>query len=114
MTNENPPVVKLAYQTYQRTVERLAQVRFERVLSTDELGNERMLGYRFANDETGQTVYVVWMAPLYDEQDATLRLPGASAQVLDIFGTINTVNDGGRGTLQLEVTNRPLIIEVNP
>ncbi len=114
MTAEDPPGLKLAYHTYQRTAERLAQLRFERVLSADELGNERMLGYRFANDATGQTVYVVWMAPLYDEQGATLRLPGASAQVLDIFGNVTTVNDGGRGTLQVEVTNRPLIIEANP
>ncbi len=114
MTAEDPPGLKLAYHTYQRTAERLAQLRFERVLSAEELGNDRMLGYRFANDGTGQTVYVVWMAPVYDEQGAALRLPGASAQVLDIFGTINTVNDGGRGTLQFEVTNRPLIIEVNP
>jgi hypothetical protein len=114
MTIENPPSLKLAYYTYQRTAEWLDEALFERVLSEDELGDDRLLGYRFTDQGTGLPLYVVWMAPVTSNQVGKVTLPGTSARVLDIAGNINAVNDGGGGTLDFEVTNRPIIIKVNP
>lgn len=110
MDNSNPPVLKPAYYTYQRTAAKLSRATFDRILSDEEIGNDSMLAYRFT-DGAGRPLYVAWMAPLKESSSATLVLSGGSAQVLDIFG-VSTEVQGDNGRLEIPVTNQPVIIEV--
>jgi hypothetical protein len=112
MDLSDPPVLKLAYYTYQRTAEKLGNARFDRILTDGEMGNEAMLAYRFVDPATGHPLYVAWMSPVRTGQSATLALPGRTAQVLDIRGNNTEVGDGGDGQLEIRVTNQPVIIEV--
>ena len=112
MDTSNPPVLKLAYYTYQRTAGKLAGATFDRILSDAETGNSDMLAYRFV-DAAGRALYVAWMAPIKTGGSATLTLRGSTAQVLDIFGASTDVQAGGNSRLEIPVTNRPIIIEVS-
>ncbi len=116
VTNGTPPVRKLAFSTYQQSVEKLAHTNFDRELTGDELGDPDMLAYRFIKPENGAALYSAWMNPVNTDETAVLTLSGTQAVVYDIWTSNYTVHDGDDGQVDGQVTvtvgKTPLLIEI--
>ena len=117
VTNDESIKRKLAYYTYQQSVEQLADAIFDRKLEGDELGDPDLFAYRFIKPDDGGALYVVWMNPVNTDRTAQFTLSGTRATVYDISTNryaIHERDDGNQdGRLSFTVGGQPLLIEVD-
>jgi hypothetical protein len=116
VTDGAPSIRKLAYSTYQQSVEQLADAVFDRKLTDNEVGDPDMFAYRFTKPDAGTALYVVWMNPANTDRTAQFTFSATQATVHDIFTNSYTIlerDDGNQdGQLTLTVGRQPLLIEV--
>ncbi len=112
VTDDSPPVPKEAYTAYQTAVSLLANTQSTRQLTDTETGANAMEAYRM---DTGNTVvYTAWMNPYNTTEVKPLRIPAASATILDGVGnTIGTaVDSDGDGYITVTITDQPIYVQV--
>ena len=114
VTTDEPPQPKTAFFTYQRTVAQLADAAYVEELTGSALGDPNLHVYRFR--QGGNDLYVTWLNPTGTSGQATQRLRGAAAEVLDISGNVTTVRDGDDGQddgrVNIQVGANPLIVRM--
>ncbi len=119
-----PPQPKPAFTAYQVAVDWLAPARFVRRLPAAELKAKEMDAYEF-RQPGGNTFYVAWLNPatmgfdldgngtpeVKDNQE-TIRLPGTTANVYNIYGTLLDPVNGNDGYVKVLIGGQPRIIEI--
>lgn len=117
VTNDDPPVEKLAYQVYQTAVAELSTAHFVKTLPTSQTGNSLMEVHQFNDNVHNRTLYVAWLNRVDTTATASLRLPVSSATVKNsITGNVIVRSDGNDGVMDgfttFTVGANPLFIEV--
>jgi hypothetical protein len=112
VTNDSPPVPKQAFTAYQTAVSLLNNTRAAYQLTNAVTGSSNMEAYRMTT--TAATVYTAWMNPYGTTEVRPLRIPAASATVLDGLGnTIGTaVDNDNDGYVTVAVSSQPIYIQV--
>ncbi|MDI9546982.1 MAG: cellulase family glycosylhydrolase [Chloroflexota bacterium] len=125
-----PPQRKPAFTAYQVAVDWLAPARFVRRLPAAELKAKAMDAYQFFHPSRGHTFYVAWLNPaklgldldgngtleenkgeVKDNQE-TIRLPGTTANVYNIYGTLLETVNSNDGNVRILIGGQPRIIEI--
>ncbi|MCP4421011.1 MAG: glycoside hydrolase family 5 protein [Chloroflexi bacterium] len=115
VTNDNPPIIKPAFVTYQTVVEELSAAHFKRAWTPTETGSVNVEVFEFEDNVHQRMVYVAWVDPVDTAQTATITLNGQQATVVKVNETsvVRTPITSGSGNLTITVTSQPIIIEVN-
>ena len=111
VTDDATPVEKPSYATYQVAAKELSSAQFERTLSVSETGAGDMEVHQFADVAKGRTLYVAWTNPIKSGATRQLKLPGASATVIDMYGNSSSVAGSG-GKVTVNVGKEPIYIAV--
>lgn len=119
--SSDPPEPKAAYTAYQSAVDQLEEASYIRDLKPDETGVATMEAYRFSTADG--PLYIAWINPYETDEVHALRIPGTEATLLNAMGelrpsdgvNLNPVKDhDGDGYVSVNLTNRPLYIQVTP
>jgi hypothetical protein len=117
VTTARRPVAKPAMIAYQNVVRLLGTAKYDRTLPKSERDNsDSMLAYRFVDPVHNRVIYVAWMNPVNTNQTHTLRVPGETATVIDIYGQSTTMHNKDDGNddekVRVTVTAQPVFIVV--
>ena len=118
VTNDTLPVRKPAFFVYKNMTEEMWSTHFERKLTLAETGNDNMEAYQFRDYVRQRTLYIAWLNPIDSNETHPLRITAPLATLKSIEGNIiGVVADGDDGVIDgrvtIEISSRPIYIEVN-
>ena len=118
VTNDTPPIRKPAFSVYKNMTEEMWSTHFERALTPAETGNNKIEAYRFRDYVRQRTLYIAWLNPVESNETHPLRITAPLATIKSIEGNVTgVVADGDDGVIDgrvtIEISSRPIYIEVN-
>ncbi len=118
VTNETPPVEKLAFYAYRTLVSELSTAHFKQILSQTETGTADMEVYQFNDYTYNRDVYVAWMDPVDTAVTQPLKLSGTQATIRQfINGTTQIITDSNDGVVDgkvtVQITADPIYMEIS-
>ena len=116
VTNANPPVRKPGFWAFFHLSQELRTATFERALTSAEMNNSNMEGYRFLDTAKQRSVTIAWLNPVSSTETAKLSLSAPSATVKDVFGVTKIVTDAADGSsdgkVTIDISGTPVYIEI--
>lgn len=116
VTNADPPVRKPGFWAFFHLSQELRTATFERALTSAEMNNSNMEGYRFLDAAKQRSVTTAWLNPVSSTETAKLSLSATSATVKDVFGVTKIVTDAADGSsdgkVTIDISGTPVYIEV--